>query len=249
MTILALESSAGPVSAAVARDGVIVSSAFENGGLTHSVTLMPMVQRVLANAGLKPAEADYIAVAAGPGSFTGLRIGAGTVKGYAWAAQRPCVGVSTLAAMAYLHRNFPGLVCPAMDARRGQVYTAVFDTSDGTVRRVAADDAISAAELAERLKAYGRPVLFVGDGAHLALAAAAEAGIDGRMPEGDARYQSAAGVALAAWDAVCGRLSAPDAQITDADGLKLNYLRLSQAERERLARGESLPINDVIRTT
>lgn len=239
MIILALESSAKPVSAAVLRDGVVAASEFENAGLTHSVTLMPMTARVLEKAGIAMADVDRIAVAAGPGSFTGLRIGVGTVKGMAWAAEKPCAAVSTLLAMAYLHPGFPGVVCPAMDARRSQVYTALFDTSDSTVRRLTKDDALSLAELMQRLKEIGRPVLFVGDGAALAASAAADAGLDVpfSVPEGDRAFQRADGVALAAWHALAG--DAPDGvTLTDGEHLTPTYLRLAQAEREKLERAQ-----------
>ena len=200
---------------------------------------MPMTARVLEKAGIAMADVDRIAVAAGPGSFTGLRIGVGTVKGMAWAAEKPCAAVSTLLAMAYLHPGFPGVVCPAMDARRSQVYTALFDTSDGTVRRLTKDDALSLAELMQRLKEIGRPVLFVGDGAALTASAAADAGLDVpfSVPEGDRAFQRADGVALAAWHALAG--DAPDGvTLTDGEHLTPTYLRLAQAEREKLERAQ-----------
>ena len=239
MTLLAFETSAKPVSVALLRDGRVAAAAFENAGLTHSVTLMPMAARVLAAAGLTPGEVDFFAVAAGPGSFTGLRIGVGTVKGLGWAAEKPCVAVSTLLAMACLHTGFDGIVCPVMDARRGQVYTALFDTGRGAVERLEADGALDLGDLLHRLERCGRPVLFVGDGAELAAAGAAERTltVPFSVPGGDARFQRAEGVALAAWAAIqSGDTAADGVTVTDADALRPSYLRLAQAEREKLAR-------------
>lgn len=243
MTILAFETSAKPVSVALLRDGRVIASEFENAGLTHSVTLMPMAERVLAAAGLLPAAVDFFAVAAGPGSFTGLRIGAGTVKGLGWAAEKPCVAVSTLLAMAYLHPGFDGVVCPVMDARRGQVYAALFDTSGKAVRRLEPDGALVLAELLGLLERRGRPVLFVGDGAALAAAEAAgrAPAVPFSVPEGDARFQRADGVALAAWTVISGGEMTDGVTVTDAEALRPTYLRLSQAEREKLAR-EAKPL-------
>lgn len=237
MFVLALESSAKPVSVSLLRDGAILASAYENEGLTHSVTLMPMVARVLSDAGITVNEVDWLAAAAGPGSFTGLRIGAGTLKGLAWAAEKPCAAVSTLLAMACLHPNFDGIVCPAMDARRSQVYTALFDTSSGSVRRLAADEAIGLDALMERLAQAGRPVLFVGDGAVLAAeaAAACQLPVPCSVPAGEACFQHADGVALAAWLAISGQ-AVDGVTLTDADRFRPAYLRLAQAEREKLER-------------
>ncbi len=242
MNILAFETSAKPVSVALLTgDGCVVAAEFENAGLTHSVTLMPMAERVLRAAGLAVADVDCFSVAAGPGSFTGLRIGAGTVKGLAWAAEKPCAAVSTLLAMAELHPGFAGVVCCAMDARRSQVYTACFDTVDGTVNRLSPDAALSLAELAEQLQAFARPILLVGDGAALAAEYLAEHApkLSVTVPEGEERFQRADGVALAAWRAYADG-AADGVAITDANGLTLNYLRLAQAEREKREREAKL---------
>ena len=126
MKILALETSAKAVSAAVSEDGKILCSGYQDTGLTHSRTLMPIVEHILKNTGLAVADMDAIAVAAGPGSFTGIRIGVSAAKGLAFAAEKPAVGVSTLAAMARNVAWLDGLVICAMDARRQQVYNALF---------------------------------------------------------------------------------------------------------------------------
>ena len=126
MKILALETSAKSVSAAVTENGTVLASAYQNRGLTHSVTLMPLVDGMLHAAGLTLDDMGLIAVANGPGSFTGLRIGVSAAKGLAWAKELPCCGVSTLAAMARTSADHHGLVIGAMDARRQQIYHALF---------------------------------------------------------------------------------------------------------------------------
>ena len=149
MKILALETSAKAVSAAVSEDGRILASGYQDTGLTHSRTLMPIVEHILKNTGLTVADMDAIAVAAGPGSFTGIRIGVAAAKGLAFAADKPAVGVSTLAAMARNVAFCDGLVICAMDARRQQVYNANFAAENGTLTRLTPDRAISLADLAE----------------------------------------------------------------------------------------------------
>jgi len=226
MTVLAFESSAAPASVCLCRDGKICAYAYQNSGLTHSKTLLPMADFVLSSAGVKPTEVDVFALAAGPGSFTGLRIGAGTVKGLCWSVSKPCATVSTLLAMAHLHTEWGGIVCPAMDARRSQVYTAAFDVSNGSVERILPDCALSAGEMCDWISSSKKPVLLVGDGAQLLYDFASERGICCTLAPEETRYQNAAGVAAAA----LGH------ETVSADELKLNYLRLSQAERERNAR-------------
>ena len=152
MKILALETSAKSVSAAVTENGTVLASAYQNRGLTHSVTLMPLVDGMLHAAGLTLDDMGLIAVANGPGSFTGLRIGVSAAKGLAWAKELPCCGVSTLAAMARTSADHHGLVIGAMDARRQQIYHALFRAEDGRVTRLTADCAISLEELASQLR-------------------------------------------------------------------------------------------------
>ena len=135
MKILALESSAKAASVCLWEDGVLLAESYQNSGLTHSRTLLPMCQTMLDNCGHQLSEVDVIAVAKGPGSFTGLRIGLSTAKGLAWPRQLPCIGVSTLEAMAENARAFEGTVICAMDARRQQIYNAVFDCHDGVLER------------------------------------------------------------------------------------------------------------------
>ena len=224
MLILAMESSAKAASVALTRDGALVAQSIQCSGLTHSRTLLPMAEDLLKNAGVKLSEVDRFAVAHGPGSFTGVRIGVAAVKGLAWAAEKPAVGVSTLEAMAW-HGVAAGegsLICCAMDARRNQVYNALFEIKNGTPVRLTEDRAISVDALVSDLNADSRTPFLVGDGAHLCKAALEDAVL---APE-NLRMQSAWGVAMAALDM-------PDAS---ADALQPVYLRLSQAERERQAR-------------
>lgn len=234
MKILALETSAKAVSAAVVENGVVLASAYQNMGLTHSVTLMPLVDSMLQNAGLTAQDMGLVAVAAGPGSFTGLRIGISAAKGLAWALSLPCCGVSTLEAMAENARDFEGTVICAMDARRQQIYNAVFDCADGALTRRCEDRAIALETLAEELKTDRNRKIIVGDGAKLCYTYLSEYNIPCRMASPGSLYQRASGVGLAA------ERAAAEGRTVTAQELRPVYLRLSQAERERLARG--LPI-------
>lgn len=238
MKILALETSAKAVSVAVVEDGAVLAAAYQNIGLTHSVTLMPLMDGMLHNAGLTAADMDLIAVAAGPGSFTGLRIGVSAAKGLAWALGLPCCGVSTLEAMAENVRMFEGTVICAMDARRQQIYNAVFDCRGGVLTRRCEDRAVALETLADELKNDTQPKIVVGDGAKLCDIYLNAQGISCRMVPPDSRYQKAAGVALAA-----ERL-AQEGQTLTAQTLRPVYLRLSQAERERLAKGLPITLED-----
>ena len=226
MLILAFESTAKAASAALVRDGKLVSQYSQCSGLTHSRTLLPMGEDMLKNAELTLGDVDLIAVAHGPGSFTGVRIGVSMVKGLAWAADKPCVGVSTLEAMAWHGLAAGGLICPVMDARRSQVYNALFRMEDGRPVRLTEDRPIALTELAEELRAYKERVFLVGDGAELSFRTLSELGLPCDLAPENLRMQSAWGVAMAAMDKEPG----------SADSLLPVYLRLSQAERERQER-------------
>ena len=226
MLILAFESTAKAASCALVRDGKLGSQYTQCSGLTHSRTLLPMGEDMLKNAELKLADVDLLAVAHGPGSFTGVRIGVSMVKGLAWASDKPCVGVSTLEAMAWHGLAAGGLVCPVMDARRSQVYNALFRIVDGSPRRLTEDRPIALEKLAEELRAYNERVFLVGDGAELSFRALTEKGLPCSLAPENLRMQSAWGVAMAAMDKTPGT----------ADELLPVYLRLSQAERERQER-------------
>lgn len=225
MRILSFESSAKACSVALTEDGILVGEYYQNCGQTHSRTLLKMAEDLMTNCSVD--SVDAVACAAGPGSFTGVRIGVAAAKGYAWGAQLPCVGVSTLEAMAQQARSFSGLVCCVMDARRDQVYHGLFACEGGELRRLAEDCAISLEELDRELSQYSEPVLLVGDGAglcHRALGYPC-------APE-HLCMQRASGVALAA-EAALAR-----GDTGDGNSLSPNYLRLSQAERERKERLE-----------
>ena len=237
MKILAIETSAKSVSAAVVENGVPLASAYQNMGLTHSRTLMPLVDGMLSAAGLRVQDMDLLAAANGPGSFTGLRIGVSALKGLAWALKKPCCGVSTLAAMARNLAHMEGLIICAMDARRNQVYNALFLAQDGVLTRQCPDRAIGLAELAEEIKNRPEPKFVVGDGAGLCYNYLLEQDVPCRMAPPQLVMQNAVGVALAAEE------MAAAGQVTTARDLVPVYLRLSQAERERLARGLKITLD------
>ena len=229
MKLLALETTAKAASCAVLEDGMPLATAWQATGLTHSRTLLPMVEDMLKNSELKLQDMDIVAVAAGPGSFTGLRIGIAGVKGLAWAADKPCIPVSTLEAMAWPLSHLDGIIVCAMDARRQQIYNAVFLAEGGKLTRVREDRAISLEEAAADCRSFDAPITVVGDGAVLCHSYFTTQGIDCTLAPPHLRLQSAVGVGMAAANiGMSGAVSAQD--------LAPVYLRLSQAERERLAR-------------
>lgn len=230
MRILAFETSAKAASVALLEEGSLLAEAYQNTGLTHSRTLLQMAQNLLQGCDLTPRDIDAVAVASGPGSFTGVRIGVAAAKGFAWGRALPCYGVSTLEAMALGYGATGGLICPVMDARRNQVYNALFQAKQDRILRLREDRAISLEALAQDLLAVREPVILVGDGAVLCYEALRE--LNGQLilaPE-HRRHQRASGVALAAWQAVQAGATGDPAQLVP------QYLRLSQAERERLER-------------
>ncbi len=237
MKILALETSAKSVSTAISENGVILASAYQNTGLTHSRTLMPLVDGMLRSADLTGQDMDLIAVANGPGSFTGLRIGVSAAKGLAWTLDVPCCGVSTLLAMAQNLRHMDTEIVCAMDARRQQVYNAVFRAENGVLERRCEDRAISLEELYEELKNSDAPKIIVGDGAKLCYTYLLEKGLPCRLAPPQLIMQNASGVALAAQEL------AENDQTVSARDLVPVYLRLSQAERERLAKGLKITVD------
>ena len=230
MRILAFETSAKACSVALTEDGKLLGEHYQNTGLTHSQTVLSMTEDLLKVCGLSPKEIDAVAVAKGPGSFTGVRIGVAAAKGLAWGGQLPCYGVSTLEAMALSLGVYNGYVVAAMDARRSQVYTATFHAEKGNLTRITEDRAISLSELAEELKNLPETIFLVGDGSNLCYNTLNEALPGLVLPPEHHQHQRACGVALAAMAAIARGESG------DAAALEPNYLRLSQAERERLAR-------------
>ena len=231
MNILALEASAGPCSVALCRDGVLVAQSWQNSGLTHSRTLLPMADSLLRNCGASLDEVDVIAVAAGPGSFTGLRIAVSTAKGLAWGRDLDCAPCSTLESMAWPLAHLEGrLIVCAMDARRKQVYNALFLATGEGLERLTPDRAISLEELGEELKKIQKRKIVVGDGAKLCYNTLREAGLQLELAPEPLRMQSAWGVARAAVEL------ARAGELVKGQDLVPVYHRLSQAERERLER-------------
>ena len=161
MRILAFETSAKAASVALFEKGKLLGESYQNTGLTHSQTLMVMAQDLLNTCGIAPDQVEAVAVAAGPGSFTGIRIGVAAAKGFAWGRQIPCYGVSTLEAMALSLGAYDGYVLPVMDARRSQVYNALFLAEGGKLTRMTDDRAIALADLKEELKILQKPVVLV----------------------------------------------------------------------------------------
>lgn len=228
MLILAFETSAKAAGVALHDGTTLLSEAYQNTGLTHSQTLMVMAEDALKQCARTVQDVTHVAVAAGPGSFTGVRIGVAAAKGFAWGAEIPCYGVSTLEAMARGLGIWDGVVCAVMDARRNQVYNALFRFECGRCTPLCPDRAIALADLAQELSALSAPVYLVGDGSRLTwdtLHGSVPALI---LPAEHRLHQRAAGVALAALEKINA------GEIGDAAALEPNYLRLSQAEREKL---------------
>ena len=230
MLILAFESSAKAASTALWRDGMPVAEYFQNSGQTHSRTLTQMAEDMLRNCDLQPQDVDAVACAAGPGSFTGVRIGVAAAKGFAWGLEKPCVGVSTLEAMVTGLALTGCILCPVMDARRSQVYNALFRADCGTLERLTPDRAIAAADLLEELQKLPGPKILVGDGAQLCYNTDEGKTPGLQMAPPRLRMQRASGVAQAAEQRLLHGETGSAAELVPS------YLRLSQAERERLER-------------
>lgn len=215
--LLSIDSSAVTASVALTDGDEIIKSEFVNSGLTHSETLLPMITRVID--GRKYSELDGIAITAGPGSFTGVRIGVATVKGLAFNDDIPCYSVSTLEAIAYNFVDKNAVVCAVMDARRMQFYNALFKVQNGKVERLCDDRAISIEDLRNELKQYDK-VIIAGDGAKLCFQNIELENCT--LADDDRIYQNAVGVAKAA----------QNKNAISPKALMPVYLRQSQAERE-----------------
>ena len=234
MLILAFETSAKAGSVALTENGSLLAENYQNTGLTHSQTLLSMAQEMLKSCSKTPQDVQAVAVAAGPGSFTGVRIGVAAAKGFAWGGEIPCYGVSTLEAMARSFGLHSGIVCCVMDARRSQVYNALFRCEKGTLTRLTEDRAISLEELGKELKNLEETVFLVGDGSTLCYNTLQEATGNLVLPQPHRLHQRASGVALAA------QVMIDRGEEGNAGALTPNYLRLSQAERERLEKQRSV---------
>lgn len=224
MLLLAFETSAKAASVALFDGSTLLGEQYQNTGLTHSQTLLVMAEELLRQCGKTPQEVEAVAVANGPGSFTGVRIGVAAAKGFAWGGEIPIYGVSTLEAMALGLGIYDGYVCAVMDARRAQVYNALFYVNRGMLSRQTPDRAIALEDLKKELQNLEKPVFLVGDGSILCYNTLQEAVKNLVLPPEGRLHQRAVGVGLAAL---------AQAEPDSAAGLAPNYLRLSQAERER----------------
>ena len=232
MLLLAFETSAKAAGAALFDEHKLLAECYQNTGMTHSQTLLVMAEDLLKQIGKTAADVTAVAVAAGPGSFTGVRIGVAAAKGFAWAKELPCYGVSTLEAMALSLGIFEGTVCACMDARRAQVYNGLFSVKNGEISRISEDRAISIADLSAELQNIQGPIYLVGDGAELVKRTLTDLP-DLILPAEHRRHQRATGVGLAALKQIAAGMDA------DPNALTPNYLRLSQAERERMERQQN----------
>lgn len=243
MKILAIDTSALVASAALCEDETPIAVYSQKAGLNHSGTMLPIVKNVLENTETSIDDVDMLAVSAGPGSFTGIRIGIATIKGLGFGKNKTCIGVSTLEAMARNIAAFctDALICPVMDARRGQLYNAIFEWHSGELIRLTPDRLIDANELATELAAYEKTVYFTGDGYDIMERMTLPFH---RETPRNSRWQSGYGVALAALHAY---ETAEDKSAFTDKLLRPEYLRLPQAEREaneRAAREKQNPSAD-----
>ena len=242
MLILALDSTALVGSVALCRDdGHLLAECTLNTGNTHSETLLPTVEFILKSCGVRVDDVGLFACTVGPGSFTGVRIGAATVKGLAFGKGKPCVGVSTLEALATNARAFEGIICPCMNARRQQVYNALFESKGGRLTRLCEDRALAIEDLLREVSAYApeKKIYLVGDGAELVMDYDE---FGDKFPAADnclvlveerLRNQSACSVAQVALEAYRSGRVCTDAELAPV------YLRPSQAERVRMEKLKS----------
>ena len=225
MKILAVDTSAVCASVAVVEDERIISLCSTNAGLTHSRTLLPMIDSALKNSETELSSIDCFACSVGPGSFTGIRIGIAAIKGLCDGTDKKCIAVSTLEGLAYNLIGRDVIACSVMDARCSQVYCALFDVEGNKITRLTDDEALKIDELGEKLKAYSKPIVFVGDGA-----AICEKALGYPAANMLNRFQSAASVAFAAMN------DFKNEKLLSAQSLMPVYLRLPQAERELKAK-------------
>ncbi|MGI6279699.1 MAG: tRNA (adenosine(37)-N6)-threonylcarbamoyltransferase complex dimerization subunit type 1 TsaB [Acutalibacteraceae bacterium] len=228
MKILAIECSATPCSAAISDNGKIIAIAFTNVKMTHSQTLMPMIKSLLEISNTEIDSIEGFAVSAGPGSFTGVRIGISAVKGLAAARKIPCIPVSTLRAMAENYSDTDCTVCAVMDARCNQVYNANFKIQDGKITRLCKDRALLCEELRGEIHYLSKNtnrIIIVGDGAEVFYPYVKDIK-NVSISHWRHRFQSAEGVAVAALENINNE------DFSSPEELKPVYLRLPQAERE-----------------
>lgn len=232
MKILAVDTSAVTASVCIAEDHRLCGEFFVNTRQKHSRTLMPMLENLLHSLEIGLAEIDLFAVSAGPGSFTGVRIGVSCIKGLAMPFDTPCVGVSSLEAMVHNLTCVDGTVCAVMDARCGQVYNAIFSVEGGKQRRITPDRALPIDALAEECQKYGKRLYLVGDGADLCYNVEQFQALGATLVPEAVRYQRASGVASAAFEAFQRGEQVTVGQLAPI------YLRPPQAQREQKKRLE-----------
>ena len=230
MKILAFDTSAKTASVAVCEGGNILGVSNIDNGLTQSELVLPMAEALLSQLKMSFADVERYAVTVGPGSFTGVRIGVSTVKGLAFGRDIPCAPVSTLEALAENAAGLAGLIVPCMDARRGQFYTATFASTGEGISRMTPDRAISAEELAEELRSYDGDIYVTGDGYETAHKLLTSLGVKLAVTPYLLRSQNAVSIAR-----VAERMHAQGLSVSERE-LSPTYLRLPQAERERLER-------------
>ena len=225
MKILSVDTSAVCASVAVTEGEKIISLCSTNAGLTHSRTLLPMIDSALKNSETELSDIDLFACSAGPGSFTGIRIGIAAVKGLADGTEKKCLAVSTLEALAYNLLGQDVIACSVMDARCNQVYCAIFDVSENEVKRLTEDEAIKIDELKEKLSGFKKKIVFVGDGAEIC-----EKALGYCAAPALTRFQNGASVGI------CAFRNFNEEKLLSAAELMPVYLRLPQAERELRAK-------------
>lgn len=223
MKILSIDSSSVTASVAITENGKVLSEKFINNGLTHSQTLMPMVEDVIKESGISVKDIDFFAVTNGPGSFTGVRIGIACVKGMADALSKKCFAVSTLEAIAEPLKNQDVIACAVMDARCNQVYTAIFNQG----KRLCEDKAVLIDELGEELKQYDKKIIFIGDGSVLCYEKLCENIQNCEIADEKIRFVHGSSVGFVAEEKIEN-----DAEPINSANLVPFYLRLPQAERE-----------------
>ena len=234
MIILAFDGTAKCASCAVLRDNVCLGEYNIDNGLTQSELLLPMAESLMKSLKLNFSDVELYATSVGPGSFTGVRIGAALVKGLAFGKDIPCAEVSTLEALAENARGLRGIIVPAMDARRNQVYTAIFRSDGESMERLTEDMAIAISDLGTMLNEYeGEPIYITGDGYEVARKNLTSMGVSIEVTPIGMRNESAASVARVAL-----RQYAEGKTVSDKERAP-TYLRLPQAERERLERNKN----------
>ncbi len=235
MNILALDTSGATATAAIAKDGFITGEIILRHGKTHSRKVIPMLEALLGMLDLKPGDINLLAVANGPGSFTGLRIGVVTAKAMAYALNIPVAEVSGLMALAYISGERNGVICPIMDARNRQVYTGIYRIQGETVTAVKHDTGMSIENLTEELKNIKEDVYFIGDAVPLYEEFIKDQGIHAFFASYELFTNRAAAVARLAW------FMNNEGKVTDAFSASPNYIRKSQAERMREKEAGSRP--------